>query len=83
MSNPGSGSGHYNSLLLDNNGSNYDNWKFRVSTLLKMKGLMGIVRETEKCPPEKAIDPKDQVAVTAAFNKWHTWNDQTCYDLKK
>jgi len=48
-----------------------------------MKGLMGIVRETEKCPPEKAIDPKDQVAVTTAFNKWHTWNDQTCYDLKK
>jgi len=49
MSNPGSGSGHYNIPLLDNNGSNYDNWKFRVSALLKMKGLMEIVRGTEKC----------------------------------
>jgi len=40
-----------------------------------MKGLMGIVRGTEKCPPEKATDPKDQVAITAAFDKWHAQND--------
>jgi len=76
MSDPGSRSGHYNIPLLDNNGSNYDNWKFRVSALLKMKGLMEIVRGTEKCLSKKAINPKDQVAVTAAFDKWHAWNDQ-------
>jgi len=76
MSNLGSGSGQYNIPLLDNSGSNYDDWKFRVSALLKMKGLIGIVRGTEKCPSEKVADPKDQVAVTATFDKWHAWNDQ-------
>jgi len=60
---------------LDDNQSNYDDWKFRVSSLLKIKGLMEIVREMEKYLPEKVTDPKDQVAVTAAFNKWHAWND--------
>jgi len=50
MSDLGSGSGHYNIPLLDNNRSNYDDWKFRVSALLKMKGLIGIMRGTEKCP---------------------------------
>jgi len=39
MSDPGSGSDHYNIPLLDSNGSNYDDWKFRVSALLKMKVL--------------------------------------------
>jgi len=46
-----------------------------------MKGLMGIVRGTEKCPPEKATDPKDQVAVTATFDKWHAWNDQAFVEI--
>ena len=69
MSNPGSGSDHYNIPLLDKNGSNYDNWKFRVFALLKIKGLMEIVRGIEKCPPEKATDPKDQVAVRATGHK--------------
>jgi len=81
MSNQGSGSGQYNVPLLDNNRSNYDDWKFRVSAILKIKGLMGIVRGTEKCPPEKATDPKDQVAVTAAFDKWHVWNDQDFVEI--
>jgi len=75
MSNPGSGSGQYNIPLLNNNGSNYDDWKFRVSALLKIKDLMEIVREIEKCTPKKATDPKDQVAITAAFDKWHAQND--------
>jgi len=81
MSDPGSGSGYYNILLLDNNGSNYGNWKFRVSAILKIKGLMRIVRGTEKCPPEKATDPKNQVAITAAFDKWHAWNDQAFVEI--
>jgi len=34
-----------------------------------MKGLMEVVRGTEKCLPEKTTDPKDQVTVTAAFDK--------------
>jgi len=81
MSNPGSGSGQYNILLLDNNRSNYNDWKFRVFVLLKMKGLMEIMRETEKCPPKKTIDPKDQVAVIATFNKWHAQNDQAFVEM--
>jgi len=75
MSNPGSGSSQYNIPLLDSNGSNYNDWKFRVSTLLKVKGLMGIVRGTKKYPPKKVTDPKDQVVVTATFDKWHVQND--------
>ena len=81
MSNPGSGSDHYNIPLLDKNGSNYDNWKFRVFALLKIKGLMEIVRGIEKCPPEKATDPKDQVTVTITFDKWHAQNDQTFVEI--
>ena len=81
MSNPGSGSGQYNILLLDNNRSNYNDWKFRVFVLLKMKGLMEIMRETEKCPPKKTIDPKDQVAVIATFNRWHAQNDQAFVEM--
>jgi len=80
MSNPGSGSGQYNIQILDNNRSNYDNWKFRVSALLKIKCLMEIVRETEKCPPKKTTDLKDQVAVTVINIKWdysyyQPWSD--------
>ena len=73
--NSGSGRG-YDIPPLDNNGSNYDDWKFKVSALLRMKGLMGIARGTEKCPPQTAEDPKDQDAVTAAFDRWHAWNDE-------
>ena len=77
--NSGSGRG-YDIPPLDNNGSNYDDWKFKVSALLRMKGLMGIARGTEKCPPQTAEDPKDQDAVTAAFDKWHAWNDNVMPD---
>ena len=38
---------------------------------------MGIARGTEKCPPQTVEDPKDQDAVTAAFDRWHAWNDKT------
>jgi len=70
MNNADSGSSYrYDIPSLDNNGSNYNNWKFRVSTLLKMKGLMGIVKGTENCLPERAIDQKDQAAVTATFDR--------------
>ena len=37
---------------------------------------MGIARGTEKCPPQTAEDPKDQDAVTAAFDRWHARNDE-------
>jgi len=73
--NSGSGRG-YDIPPLDNNGSNYDDWKFKVSALLRIKGLMGIARGTEKCLPQTAEDPKDQDAVTAAFDRWHARNDE-------
>jgi len=63
-------SGHgYNISPLDNNRSNYEDWKFKVSALLRMKSLMGIARGTEKCSSQTAKDPKDQDAVTAAFDR--------------
>jgi len=75
MSNPGSGSGQSNIPLLDNNRSNHNDWKFRVFVLLKMKDLMEIMKETEKCPPKKTIDPKDQVAVIDMSKKVHKLKD--------
>ena len=72
-----SGSGHgYNIPPLNNNRSNYEDWKFKVSALLRIKGLMGITRGTEKCSPQTVEDPKDQNAVTTAFDRQHAWNDE-------
>ena len=59
----------YDIPALDDIRSNYDDWKFRISTVLKLRGLFGIVKGTEKCPPEVATDPKDQVTVTAAYDR--------------
>jgi len=59
---------------LDDIGSNYDDWKLKISGLLRLRGLWGVVTGTDACPPEKAADPKDQPAVTAAFEKWQNKN---------
>jgi len=77
MSNQDSGSGYrYEIPSLNNNRSNYNDWKFKVSTLLKIKSLIEIVKGTEKYPPEIAADLKDQVTVTVTFDKWQAQNDQ-------
>jgi len=49
----------YDIPALDDTGSNYDDWKYRITTVLKLRGLIGIVKGTERCPPEVATDPKD------------------------
>ena len=59
----------YDIPALDDIGSNYDDWKYRILTVLKLKGLFGIVKGIERCLPEVATDPKDQVTVTAAYNR--------------
>ena len=59
----------YDIPALDDTGSNYDDWKYRIMTVLKLRGLFGIVKGTKKCPPEVATDPKDQVTVTAAYDR--------------
>jgi len=64
----------YDIPFLDDTRSNYDSWKFRISMVLRLRGLMGIVQEVEKCLPEIAMDSKDQNAVTAIYNKWQTQN---------
>jgi len=61
---------------LDNTGSNYHDWKYRVSTVLHLRGLSGIAEGTEQCPPQTALDPKDQPATTAAYEKWQARNYQ-------
>jgi len=71
----------YDIPALDDIGSNYDDWKYRISTVLKLRGLFGIVKGTEKCPPEAATDPKDQVTVTAAYNRWQTRNHQALAEI--
>jgi len=50
-------------------------------TILKFRGLFGIVKGTEKCPPEVAMDPKDQVTVTAAYDRWQTRNHQALAEI--
>ena len=59
----------YDILALDNIGSNYNDWKYRISTILKLRDLFGIVKGIEKCLLEIAIDPKDQVTVTTTYNR--------------
>ena len=54
---------------LDNTGSNYHDWKYRVLTVLHLRGLSRIAEGTEQCPPQIALDPKDQPATTTAYEK--------------
>ena len=71
----------YDIPFLDDTGSNYDDWKFRISTVLRLRGLMGIVKGEEKCPPQEAENPKDQDAVTATYEKWQTCNHQALAEI--
>jgi len=66
----------YDILHLDNMGSNYHDWKYRVSTILHLRGLTGIAEGTEQCPPQIALDPKDQPATTTTYEKWQACNYQ-------
>jgi len=50
-------------------------------TVLKLRSLFGIVKGTEKCPLEVVTDPKDQVTVTAAYDKWQTRNHQALAEI--
>jgi len=71
----------YDIPVLDGIGSNYDDWRYRISTILKLKGLFGIVKETDKCLPEVAMDPKDQITVTAAYDRWQRRNHQALVEI--
>jgi len=71
----------YDIPALDNIESNYDDWKYRILTILKLRGLFGIVKGTEKYPPEVATDPKDQITVTATYDKWQTRNYQALAEI--
>ena len=44
---------------LENDGTNFATWKFRVRTVLEIRGLMGITDGTEPKPTASASDPKD------------------------
>jgi len=59
---------------LDSTGSNYDDWNFKISALLRLRGLWGVVTGTDACPPEKAADPKEQPGATAALETWQNKN---------
>jgi len=65
----------YDIPCLDDTRSNYDDWKFRVSIPLRLRGLMNIVKGVKKCLPEPIRDSKDQDTLIA-FEKWESWNHQ-------
>jgi len=71
----------YDIPFLEDTGSNYDDWKFRISTVLRLRGLMEIVLGVEKCPPEMATDSKDQDTVTVLYDKWQTRNHQALAEI--
>jgi len=50
-------------------------------TVLKLRGLFGIVKGTEKCPLEVAMDPKDQVTITTTYDRWQTRNHQALVEI--
>jgi len=49
----------YDISHLDNMGSNYHDWKYRVSTVLHLRGLTGIAKGTEQCLPQIVLDSKN------------------------
>jgi len=55
-------------------GSNYHDWKYRVSTVLYLRDLTGIAEGAEQCLPQIALDPKDQPITTATYEKWQAYN---------
>ena len=71
----------YNIPHLDNTGLNYHDWKYRVSTVLHLRGLIGIAEGTEQCLPQTALDPKDQPVTTAAYEKWQACNYQAKVEI--
>ena len=66
----------YNIPHLDNTGSNYHDWKYRVLTVLYLRDLTGIAGGTEQCLLEITLDPKDQPTTAATYEKWQTHNYQ-------
>jgi len=42
---------------------------------------MGIVKRKEKCSSQEAKNPKDQDAVTVAYEKWQTCNYQILAEI--
>ena len=50
-------------------------------TRISCTTLIGIVKGTERCLPEVATDPKDQVTITATFEKWQTRNHQALAEI--
>jgi len=61
---------------LDNIESNYHDWKYRVSTVLYLRGLIGIAKGTEQCSLQTTLDPKDQPTTTTTYEKWQACNYQ-------
>ena len=57
-SDPKASSRLFDIAALDNDGSNFPTWKYRVKTVLEVRSLMSIVDGTEKRPTPTATDPK-------------------------
>ena len=66
-SDPKASSRLFDIAALDNDGSNFPTWKYRVRTVLEVRGLMSIVNGTEARPVPTANDPK-----SSEITSWDT-----------
>ena len=66
-SDPKASSRLFDIAALDNDGSNFPTWKYRVRTVLEIRGLMSIVNGTEARPVPTANDPK-----SSEITSWDT-----------
>ncbi|KAF5363875.1 hypothetical protein D9756_000060 [Leucocoprinus leucothites] len=58
----------YDIPSLENDGSNFQTWKFRIGTVLRLRGLMGIVGGTDKRP--EPIRNADVIENQSAIDTW-------------
>ncbi|KAG8705258.1 hypothetical protein FRC08_001748 [Ceratobasidium sp. 394] len=64
----------YEIPLLKDDGSNYNAWKFRQTTVLRLRGLLGIVNGTDMLPdPLTGADAKDVAKIKTYDNEVTKW----------
>ncbi len=59
----------YDIPFLENDGSNFQTWKYRISMVLDIRGLWPIVEGTEGCPPE-GTTAEEKKAQDPLIEKW-------------
>jgi len=55
----------YNILILEENGTNFQTWKYWICTVLNIHGLLNIVEGKEQCPSQILVTGMNDNAAKA------------------